>query len=209
SLSGTDAALFEIIGTELFLKAGTVLDFETAAALDVTVLVDDTQLGSGPEDSVALTIGVTDVNEAPSVALTGAVTELSEDTDTSARIKMADIVITDDAIGTNVLSLTGADADLFEIDGDELYLKAGTVLDFETQAALDVSVAVDDAGIGAGAEDSAALPVTILNVNEAPTVALIGATASIFEGTNTSAALQVATIQISDDGTGTNVLGLT
>ena len=43
---------------------------------------------------------------------------LAEDTDTTARIKVADIVIADDGLGTNDLSLSGADADLFEIDGD-------------------------------------------------------------------------------------------
>ena len=41
--------------------------------------------------------------------------------------------MTDDALGTNTLALTGADAAAFEIVGSELFLKAGTVLDFETQ----------------------------------------------------------------------------
>jgi hypothetical protein len=35
-------------------------------------------------------------------------------------------VVTDDALGTNALTLSGADAALFEIDGTELYLRAGT-----------------------------------------------------------------------------------
>ena len=39
-------------------------------------------------------------------------------------------LVTDDALGTNVLSLSGADAALFEIDGSVLYLKAGAVLDY-------------------------------------------------------------------------------
>ena len=41
-------------------------------------------------------------------------------------------MVTDDALGTNVLSLNGADASLFEIDGAVLYLVAGAALDFET-----------------------------------------------------------------------------
>ena len=44
---------------------------------------------------------------------------------------MADIVITDDALGTNTLSLSGADARLFQIVGTELFLVAGASLDFE------------------------------------------------------------------------------
>ena len=45
-------------------------------------------------------------------------------------------MVTDDALGTNVLSLSGADAALFEIDGSVLYLKAGAVLDYETTPAI-------------------------------------------------------------------------
>ena len=46
-------------------------------------------------------------------------------------------MITDDALGTNTLSLSGADAALFEIvGGTELHLRAGTTLDFETQSLL-------------------------------------------------------------------------
>ena len=61
-------------------------------------------------------------------------------------MKVADIVVTDDAQGTNTLSLTGADAALFEIDGGALYLKAGTPLD---RASFSVAVAVDDTTVGA------------------------------------------------------------
>ena len=73
-LTGADAALFEIDGTALYLRAGTTLDFETLDQLDVTVTVDDATLGDGAEDSAGLSLGVTDVNEAPSVALANVVT---------------------------------------------------------------------------------------------------------------------------------------
>ena len=36
----------------------------------------------------------------------------------------------------------------FEIDGAALYLKAGTVLDYETQNSYDVTVRVDDPSSG-------------------------------------------------------------
>jgi hypothetical protein len=44
------------------------------------------------------------------VALTNVVANFAEDLDTSSAVKVADIVVTDDALGTNTLSLTGADA---------------------------------------------------------------------------------------------------
>ena len=43
---------------------------------------------------------------------------------------MADIVVNDIDGGANVLALTGADAGLFEIQGNALVLRAGAVLDF-------------------------------------------------------------------------------
>jgi hypothetical protein len=180
SLIGADAALFEIAtlsaDTLLQLKAGTALDFETAASLDVSVVLDDAGIGAGAEATVAVPLAVTDVNEAPTVTVTPIVTSLVEDADTSAAIAIATITVTDDALGTNDLSLAGADAASFEIVEDgtstQLVLAAGAVLDFDAAPFFDVSVVVDDAGIGIGAE--ATVPVT-LNVTEAadppPTVA--------------------------------------
>jgi hypothetical protein len=99
------------------------------------------------------------------VDLQNAVTTLAEDAGTTPRRKVADIVVTDDGLGTNVLSLAGEDAALFEIDGDGLYLKSGTVLDHETNPVLNVTVAVDDATLGGTPDDAGAL---IIDVTNAP-----------------------------------------
>jgi len=162
-LAGADAGLFEIDGSALFLKAGTVLDFETDPQLDVTVTVDDPALAADPDDSGTLGIAVTDVNEAPALDVTQNVTVLTEDSDTGARTAVAGVVIVDDALGTNTLSLSGDDAALFELDGTTLFLKAGVVLDGDSNPVLDVTVALDDAALGAGEEDSAALAITVPN----------------------------------------------
>ena len=209
SLTGADAGLFEIDGTELFLKAGTALDFETQSSLAVTVEVDDPTLGAGVDDTAAAVIAVADVNEAPVVSLTAATTALAESTTVLTRIKMADIVVTDDALGTNALTLGGADADAFLIDGGGLFLKAGTALDFETKPTFNVSVSVDDADVGATPDSTAAFALNVTNVNETPVLTLLNAETELFEGTNTSSRVQVATIQLTDDGTGTNTLSLT
>ncbi len=46
--------------------------------------------------------------------------------------------MTDDALGTETLSLKGADAASFEIVGSSLYLKAGVTLDYETKTSYNV-----------------------------------------------------------------------
>ena len=166
SLAGADAALFEIVGLELFLKAGTVLDFETNPSLDVTIEVDDAAVGGTPDDTAPLSIDITDVNEPPVVSLINTTASLAEDTDTNAALKVADIVVTDDGLGTNDLSLAGADAALFEIVGLELFLKAGTVLDFETKPSLDVTIEVDDAAVGTTPDDTVLLSIAVTDVVE-------------------------------------------
>jgi len=150
------------------------LDFEIQPVLNVTVAVDDSTVGGEPDDTANLSISITDINEAPSVTLNNTITELPENTNTSSAIQVAEIVVTDDALGTNVLSLSGADSALFEITAGDLYLKAGTVLDFELQPTLNVIVAVDDATIGDTPDDSATLTINITDVDEtAPTVLAI------------------------------------
>ena len=164
SLSGADAEMFEIIGTELRLIAGTSLDFETKPNLDVTVEVDDVAIGSTPDDVAPLLIAITDVNEPPTVSLANTITSIREDTNTSGGIKVADIVIIDDALGTNNLILSGADAALFEIVGPELWLIPGATLDFASKPKLRVTVEVHDSSVGDGPDDTVALSIDLIEV---------------------------------------------
>jgi uncharacterized protein YjiK len=89
------------------------------------------------------------LNAAPTaVTLANPVASLAENTSTTTRRRVADVVVTDDGLGSNGLTVTGPDAAAFEVDSTGLYLKAGTTLDHETKASYTVSVAVDDAGVG-------------------------------------------------------------
>jgi len=84
-------------------------------------------------------------NLPPGVNLANAVASPPEDTETSAGVKVADIVVTDDGVGTKALGLSGPDAALFEVVGDdELHLKVGATFDYETSPVLDV---VSDVGV--------------------------------------------------------------
>jgi VCBS repeat-containing protein len=104
-------------------------------------------------------------NQAPTaITLANATTAILENTSTAARIKVADIVITDDAIGTNNLTVTGADAAAFEVDSTGLYIRAGTLLDFETKASYSVTVNVDDPGLGATPDASTGFTLSVTDV---------------------------------------------
>ncbi|WP_195930625.1 S8 family serine peptidase [Hyphomicrobium album] len=139
-------------------------------------------------------------NSAPTaVSLINQTLSLAEDTDTGGRIKVADIVVTDDGRGTNILGLTGADKDAFEIDGNVLYLKAGTFLDFEAKASYDVAVTVDDTTVGGTPDASVSFSLTVTDVNEKASVSLTPVLASIAENASTASRIKVADIVVSDE----------
>ena len=74
---------------------------------------------------------------------------LAENADTAAGVWVASVAIVDDSFGTNTVTLGGADSALFEIRrGNEIWLKSGTTLDYETKAAYALTVAVDGTGEG-------------------------------------------------------------
>jgi Ca2+-binding RTX toxin-like protein len=218
-LSGADAASFELIGTELYFKAGATLDFEAKPFYEVAVAADDPTIGNGPDVvSAIFTFAVTDVNEAPSaVAIVEDHDYIDELTSTDSPVYVAYIELSDDVLGANALTLVGADADFFEIVDFgsryifELSLKAGTVLDFEAKSSYSVAVTVDDGAVGTSPDaTSATFTFNLGNANDAPiAVALTNATASVSESASTSSRIKVADIAVTDDALGTNALALT
>lgn len=158
SLSGEDAGLFRIKGSRLELKSGAVLDFESNPSLDVIVSVTDTKTRA--TSSTALQIAVEDVNERPWVWLEDTVAQVAADAAAGPTV-VATIVVYDDALGINELSLSGADAGLFRIDGNQLILEAGQTIDVATNSLLDVTVNVDDAGIAGTPDSSASLRIGV------------------------------------------------
>lgn len=113
-------------------------------------------------------------NQAPvAVSLANTITSLSENTSIATPFKVGNIIVSDDALGTNTLSLTGADANSFEITGNGLFLKAGTTLDFETKTSYNVSVNVNDTTVGNNPDATTAFTLSVTDVNENPTTSSI------------------------------------
>ncbi|MBT9445605.1 MAG: cadherin domain-containing protein [Hyphomonadaceae bacterium] len=210
TLTGADAASFEVIGASLYLKAGLALNHEAKTSYAVTVNVDDPSVGAGPDLSQELTVAVADVNEAPAALnLVNATPQISESASTAARTKVADLVVIDDALGSEALGLTGTDAASFEIINGALYLRADVALNFETKPSYSVTVTVDDPTLGTGAELSQVFTLAVLDGNEAPTgLSFTNATTSFAENTSTASRVKVADLVVNDDALGTVVFGL-
>ncbi|MCC6984160.1 MAG: right-handed parallel beta-helix repeat-containing protein, partial [Bauldia sp.] len=136
------------------------------------------------------------VNRGPmQLMLVAGAPSIAENTDTTNRLKVADLIVLDDGLGTNELALSGADADSFEIEGTALYLRAGVALDFESRSSLAVTVTAADASADDEKTASVDFTLAVANLNEAP-VAVEITGGSVEE--NAPAGTLVGTIAVED-----------
>jgi uncharacterized protein YjiK len=128
---------------------------------------------------------------ATGVLLSNVVTSIAENTSTLGGIKVADITVLDDGLGTNDLTVSGPDASSFQISGGSLFIKPGTVLDFETKPTYAITVNADDPTVGASPDASASYTLNLIDVaNEhaAPGSVVISETAPWSSGNSPVAA---------------------
>ncbi|MEY4801242.1 MAG: hypothetical protein RLZZ213_1689, partial [Cyanobacteriota bacterium] len=104
------------------------------------------------------------------LTLANTTTSLPENTSTASRIKVADIVIADDNLGSNVISLSGPDSASFEVVGTALFIKAGIVLNFEAKTSYAVTLSASDPTLPGSTPLSANYSLAIKDVNEVPGV---------------------------------------
>lgn len=176
SLGGADAALFTIDGATGSVKLKAAADFETKAKYEINVIATD---NGNPALSAtkAVTVNVTDVNEAPTItsAATAAVAE-----NAVATTEVYKVTATDpDANTTLTYSLSGADAALFTIDGATGSVKLKASADFEAKPQYQINVIATD-NANPALSTTKAVTVNVTDVNEAPTVTS-GATAAVAE----------------------------
>ncbi|MEZ5923843.1 MAG: calcium-binding protein [Hyphomicrobiaceae bacterium] len=122
--------------------------------------------GIGSNGASFADLGAYELSDTPptDLDLLNPLASIVENRSTSVPIKVADILVTDPDGGPNTLSLSGADAGLFEIAGNALFIKAGAVLDFETNSRLDVTVDVSADLNGPGIDLSQSLSIAVINV---------------------------------------------
>ncbi len=201
---GSDAGRFSIDANAGVLVFNFSPNFESTVdanadgVYEVIVAVADGSLS----DTQALSVTVTNVNEAPTVVSLSNST-LPENTDTSAGTVVGSLTASDpDAADSTTYSIVGgADAGVFSLGGassDQLVITHG-VLDFETKSSYAVTVRVTDGG---GLFHDQALLVSVSDVNEAPSFTSAALT------TGTQDAAYSYTITTTDPDTGA-VLSIT
>ncbi len=162
SLTGTDAASFDIVSTSGQLRTKAALDYEDTNAYTVTVEVSDGNEGS---DSITVTINVSDVSENRAPVFTegdSTTREVAENTAAGQNIGTA-IQATDADRDTLTYTLGGTDANAFSINTTNGQLRTKAALDYEDKNAYTVTVEVSD---GNGGSDSITVTITVSDVSE-------------------------------------------
>ncbi|QJE96105.1 lamin tail domain-containing protein [Luteolibacter luteus] len=105
-------------------------------------------------------------NTAPTeIAVTNAMTSIQENTPTGTPLKVGDVVVSDDGLGANVVTIGGPDAAFFQVTGTSLYIKAGTVLDFEAKTSYSITLSVDDSSVGATPDATTSYTLEVIDLD--------------------------------------------
>ena len=165
ALSGNDAASFGI-NTEtgqLLTIEGVIYDYETQASYTLTVEASD---GKGGTASIAVTVSITNVNEAPAFGQGAATFSLAENTAAGVNVESALTAVDPDGDALTY-TLSGTDAGSFEIGRTtgQLTTKSGVDYDYETKSSYSLTVNASD---GNGGTASIAITVSLTNVDETP-----------------------------------------
>ena len=163
TLTGADAASFEVVDSQLKLKDGVSANYEIQNSYSVIVTATDT---GGLYTSQDFTITINDINDAPSaINLTGSLYVNENNTGgVVGNITTSD----EDANENHTYTISGTDADSFEIVNGQLKLKDNIDPVYQTQSTYSITVTSTDKGEAAISRDY------IVEVNTAPTAFSLG-----------------------------------
>ncbi len=208
SLSGADSALFSVDGSTGQISVGleTALDFESPAdadgdgVYDLTVQVTDGKDSEGSndtsvDDSINVSVTVTNVNERPIFDASTIDLEVGENTPGNTDIGDP-ITATDPESDVLEYTLSGEDSGLFAVDSSTGQISVGgeTALDFESPGDTDgdnvyevmirVSDGKDEAGnVDTSVDGAVGVSITVTNLNEPPAFDASAAELTVAENT--------------------------
>ena len=223
SLAGTDASSFTIVSTSGQIRTtGTTYNYESKSSYTVTVRVHDGKDNAGDastsiDDTITVTINLTDVNETPAITTTQTSISVAENQTSVLTYAATDVDNNgeaNDSSNTLTWSVESADdGNFFDIDSSSGVLTFKSAPNFEdpqdagSNNVYNVTVTVTDNGIhGArGGSNhlsmSKPLAVTVTDVNEAPTLTTAPTAPSFDENGTGVVATYIATDPDATTGT--------
>jgi Ca2+-binding RTX toxin-like protein len=196
SLTDNAGGRFSIDSAGVVRVAGT-LNYESVQSHNITVLATSSD---GSTNSETFTIGVTNVNEAPtSISLSSAT--VNEGTAGADGVVIGTLTVADpDALDTATLTV---DDTRFEVVGGQLKLKATASLNFETEPNIEVIVTATDAG---GLQFSQAFTLSVNDGFEKSVIDGYIHGATVFADTNGNGVLDAGEASTTTDANGQFVL---
>ena len=196
SLSGNDAISFTIDSNGQ-VRLNNSANYEAKSSYSINVIATD---GGSLSSSQAVTIGVTDVNEAP-VITSAATASVAENAPT---LPVYFAAATDPDAGSFPVtwSLTGADAAAFIIDAAGM-VRLNSSADYEAQNSYSINVVATE--LFGGLSSSKAVTVNVTDVNEGPAVTS-GATATVVENAASNTVVYQATASDPDTSAPNNAI---
>ena len=198
SLSDDAGGLFQIDPTSgvVSVAVGATIDFETATSHSIEVTAISTD---GSTSTQSFTIGVTNVNEAPTDITFG--TSVAENASNGTPVDVA-ITVDPDAGDTHTYSLTDDAGGRFAINPTtgQVTVANGSLLDFESATSHDITIQTTDAG---GLTYTETFTITVTDLNEAPTFTISPATGD----EDTAIALSINIADLEPGATQTVVIG--
>lgn len=181
-----DSAYFKVENGILYIKQGTILDYETKPFYQILIVAEDTTAVNQEVITKQYRLDVEDVNENPILlSFQNVINTIDEDIDVTSQTKLAEIVLSDP--DQERLFLDGNELRLFEHDSAffslelvdsstsnfvwNLYLKPSVVLDAIIKPTYQIVIcAVDESQYAIGnVPQSTCLPYT-LNINPKPKI---------------------------------------
>ena len=182
SLSGTDAASFDVDSSngQITVGAGTVLDYETKTEYRVTVSVHDGTPDATVDDTTAVTITVTDVNEPPTFTESPSPSRTIAENATGKigpPIRATDPDTSTSAYRNLTYTLAGRDAGSFIFEASTGQLRTRTALDYETKDRYHITVHVSDGKDANGnldptVDDSIDVTIIVTDIDESGSLTL-------------------------------------
>ena len=177
TLSGADAAAFEVNATSGQILVKAHLNYESKKTYSLTVNVSDGKDSENrPDDLIDAKIGVivnvTDVNDAPTFGEDTASLSVAENTAAGTDIG-APVLASDQDGHALYYSLSGTDAASFSVNENTGQVKAKAALDFEATSTYSLIVRVSDRKDASGKADTAiddtiAVTVSVTDTKEPP-----------------------------------------
>ena len=162
ALTGTEASSFSIDSGSGQIKTSSPLNYEVKDTYSVSVIVTDNKGGT---DEIAVTINVTDANDAP-IFTDGTMTtrSVAENLSFGATVGIP-VIAEDEDDDTLEYSLSGTDASSFNINSSSAQITTNALFNYEIKDTYSVTVSVTDNN---GGTDEIAVTINVTDENDAP-----------------------------------------